>query len=241
MDQAEFELQLKVWKDLAISKQVLIRAAIDALKLDPDCNADELKKALDAAIKKSLNADASIAKAEEQAKLAIAVMEKKVAESQKAQLVAEAQVKEALNAKQTFEQQMAAERESHINEMKKIKTQLVEKDKTIKDIHKALSDSPENVVKKLKALQKAKFDDAELRKRVEAEVVSLKKDRKKLEEKIKELETVSDNANKLASQHRELHKAAEELRAQLSDAPELPGLDDKLLESLEKQKEGDDK
>ena len=30
MDQSEFELQLQVWKDLAISKQVLMGAATDA-------------------------------------------------------------------------------------------------------------------------------------------------------------------------------------------------------------------
>ena len=43
VDQAEFEVQLQVWKDLAISKQVLIGAATDALGLDPECESAELK------------------------------------------------------------------------------------------------------------------------------------------------------------------------------------------------------
>ena len=50
MDQAQLELQLKVWKDLAISKQVLMRTAAIALKLDPDCSQDVLKEALESTV-----------------------------------------------------------------------------------------------------------------------------------------------------------------------------------------------
>ena len=41
------DLQLKVWKELAISKQILMRAATEALKLDPECTQEELKDALE--------------------------------------------------------------------------------------------------------------------------------------------------------------------------------------------------
>ena len=53
MDQPEFELQLKVWKELAVSKQILMRAATDALGLDPECSSEELKEALAAAVEKT--------------------------------------------------------------------------------------------------------------------------------------------------------------------------------------------
>ena len=240
MDQAELELQLKVWKDLAITKQVLMRAATDALKLDPDCGAEELKQALDAAIKKSIDADVTVSKAQEQADVAIAVMEKKVAENQKAQAIAENLVSETLEAKKTYEQQMSVERESHIKEMKKVKDQLSEKDKTIKAINKALADTPENVVKKLKTLKKQKFDEAEARKRCENEIASLKKEKKQLEKRIGEMEEKLNNAGQLVEQQRELHKISEELRDQLKshvenaeDLPVIPQLNEKFLEDLE--------
>ena len=232
MDQAELELQLKVWKDIAITKQVLMRAATDALKLDPDCSADELKVALDAAIKKAINAEASVSEAQEHAKSAIGLMEKKVADSQKAQTIAEAAVKESANAKATYEQQMAVERDSHIKEMKKIKDQLVEKDKTIKAINKALADTPENVVKKLKTLKKQKFDEAEARKRVEGELAALKKEKKQLDQRISEMEEKLDGASTLVEQYRELRNAAEELQTKAESANDLPELDEQLLSSL---------
>ena len=163
MEQAEQDqdLQLKVWKDLAISKQVLMRGATDALGLDPDCSADELKKALDASIKKGIEADINVTKAREQADHAIAVMEKKVAASEKAQANAEATKADTLAAKEKSEQDMAVERAAHIKEMKKIKDQVTAKDNQIKAINKALADTPENVVKKLKTLKKQK-DEASI-------------------------------------------------------------------------------
>ena len=42
----DVEVQLQVWKDLAISKQILMGAATDALGLDAECSTEELKSAL---------------------------------------------------------------------------------------------------------------------------------------------------------------------------------------------------
>ena len=89
MEQAQLELQLKVWKELAISKQVLMRTATDALKLDPNCSQDELKVALETFIRKISKADAEVVQAREQAKQAIAELEKKLAITERAQSVAE--------------------------------------------------------------------------------------------------------------------------------------------------------
>ena len=60
VSQAQQDLQLKVWKELAISKQILMRAAAEALKLDPECTQDELKEALEGALKKVAKADSDL-------------------------------------------------------------------------------------------------------------------------------------------------------------------------------------
>ena len=56
----DVDVQLQVWKDLAISKQILMGAATDALGLDSECTTDELKAALDQAIKRARDADIKI-------------------------------------------------------------------------------------------------------------------------------------------------------------------------------------
>ena len=53
MSSTDTEQQLRIWKDLAISKQMLMNEAASALKLREDCTADELRSALDAAVKRS--------------------------------------------------------------------------------------------------------------------------------------------------------------------------------------------
>lgn len=232
MDQAELDLQLKVWKDLAISKQILMRTATDALELDPDCSTIELKIALDAAIKRSLDADSAIKRAQEQSQQAIAVMEKKIAASEKAQAAAEAIKAGTLAEQKTSEQQMAFERGNHVKELKKIKTQLADKEKALKAINKALADTPENVMKKLRALKKQKNDEAIARKQAENNAQSLHKEKKQLEQSIKESE---DKFTSLAEQYRELHKLCENLHEQLKplvddekNLPSLPELDEEL-------------
>ena len=53
MTASDTDVQLKVWKDLAISKQMLMNAAITALKLDKDCSQEELKQALETTISRA--------------------------------------------------------------------------------------------------------------------------------------------------------------------------------------------
>ena len=53
MSQTDIDIQLQVWKDLAISKQILMGAATDALGLDAQCSTDELKSAMNKAIKRA--------------------------------------------------------------------------------------------------------------------------------------------------------------------------------------------
>jgi len=227
VDQAKLELQLKVWKELAISKQILMQAATDALGLDPDCKPEELKLALDGAIKQGIEADVNVSKAREQASLAIAVMEKKVAASERTQVIAEDTKADMLTVKEKSEQDMTVERVAHAKEMKKIKDLLAAKESALKTINKALADTPENVIKKLKALKKQKDDEATARKQIEANVTTLRKEKRQLEQRLSEIQ---ENSKKLAAQHRALH---EQLGTNAEEKP-LPELDEELLETIEK-------
>lgn len=248
MDQVDLELQLKVWKELAISKQMLMRAACEALGIDPDSSAEELKVALNAAIKKSIEAEANISEAQEHAQIAIGIMDKKVAASERALAIAEAFKTEAQVAREKIEQTIAALREAQEKELKAIKAQLVEKDKAMKAINKALADTPENVLKKLKTLKKQKDDEAEERKLIATEAANLRKEKRTQEQRVVTLKAVVEQSGKLAEQHRELHKQCETMHEQLkplvNDAgslPAVPALDEKLLEAIEQAVKNEEK
>ncbi len=248
MEQAEFELQLKVWKDLAISNQVLIKTATDALGLDPDCSRDVLKRELEVGVKKIIEAEASVGSVQEQAGLAIAVMEKKMAESEKGRNIAEAQAAAMLSARQEAEKAMAIERDAHFKAMKKINAQLAEKEREIKATNKALADTPENVVKKLKALKKQKLDETSTRKVIEGEAAALRKEKRSQEKRIAEFQAALEESAKLVKQHRELHEKCTTLHDRLAplvddkaDLPALTKLDEKSLEGIEEAAKKADK
>ena len=194
MPDNDAELELKVWKDLAISKQMLMRVATDALKLDPNCTQEELKEALEAAIKRSIEADVDVSRAEEQAKTAIAAMEKQLAVSKKAENLAEAARAEAEAAQEKLKQQAIDDRASSAKETKKLQESIAEKDKALKAINTALSDTPENVLKKLKTLKKQKTDESNARKQAEKTIIALRKEKQELEQSIKELQDTKEDA-----------------------------------------------
>ena len=107
MSQAQQDLQLKVWKALAISKQILMRAATDALKLDPECTQEELKEALEGALKKVAKADTDLFDAQEEAKVAIDALEKKVAATEECLAIAQKAATDAKAAHEDALQQIA--------------------------------------------------------------------------------------------------------------------------------------
>jgi len=236
VEQAEFKLHLKVWKDLAISNQVLIKTATDALGLDPDCSRDVLKRELEIGVKKIIDAEASVGSAQQQAGQAIAVMEKKMAESEKAKNIAEAQAAAMLSAKQESEKAMSVERDAHFIAMKNINAQITEKERAVKAINKALADTPENVVKKLKALKKQKMDETSARKVVEGEATTLRKEKRAQEQRISEFQSALEESAKLVTQHRDLHELCTILHGKVEDKADLAvlaKLDDKTLEGIE--------
>jgi chromosome segregation ATPase len=237
VEQAQLELQLKVWKELAISKQMLMRTAAEALKLDPNCSQEELKVALDAALKKVADADQSVIIAREQAKSTILGMEQKLAAAQKAQAASETLVTDLTAKLENTSQQAAAARASSAKEIQTLKDRVLEKDKQLKAINTALADTPENVLKKMNVLKKQRQEEADARREVESSFTTLRKEKNEQDQKMTRL---TDNTTKLIEQYRELHVAAakihEQLKPLLQDEKELPVLPDlhaKLLEEIE--------
>jgi chromosome segregation ATPase len=237
VEQAQLELQLKVWKELAISKQMLMRTAAEALKLDPNCSQEELKTALDAALKKVADADTSVVTAREQAKSQILGMEQKLAAAQKAQSAAEAQVVDLTTKLENAIQQAAAARTSSAKEVQTLKDRVTEKDKQLKAINTALADTPENVLKKMGQLKKQRQEEADARREVESSFTTLRKEKNEQDQKFTRL---NDSTTRLVSTYRDLHTASlkihEQLKTLVKDEKELPVLPDlhsKLLEEIE--------
>jgi colicin import membrane protein len=241
VDYAQLELQLKVWKDLAISKQVLMRGAAQALKLDPDCTQEELKQALDATLKRIVEAEASVAKTRDETRQSLTAMEQKLTAANLAQAAAQHAANEARTALERSALEMAVERTSSAKELQKLKETVLEKDKAVKAINTALNDTPDNVLKKLKALKKEKQDEADARRVVEAALNTLRKEVR--EHEATEREAI-DKHGKLATQVRNLHALAtsllEQLKPLVADAKTLPNISE-LEESLLELGKDDDK
>jgi hypothetical protein len=235
--QAEHELQLEVWKELAVSKQILMRTTATALKLDPDCTDDELRRAVEQLLKSSAEAEASAVTSREQARAAITAMEHKLAEGLQAKAAAEAALAQMRAFKEKEGPQLAAERAAAAKELQKVKEQLAEKTRALKAVTTALADSPENVLKKLRELKKQKQEEADARKVLELSLNATRHARRESEQKTR---AALADATKLATLYRELHALAvtmeDKAKAALSEgeqAPVVPELDEKLLEGID--------
>ena len=237
MSQAQQDLQLKVWKELAISKQILMRAATDALKLDPECTQEELKEALEGALKKVAKADTDLFNAKEEAKVAITALEKKVAASEELLAIAQKTAAEAKVAQEDAVQQIANQRAAAARELQKVKDRLAERDKSLKPINKALADRPGNLRKKMNTLKKQKQEEADARRQVESALNTLRTEKRQQDQKSAD---VLRNGATLVSRYRDLHALSLQLHEQLQplveDAkslPQIPELDTDLLEAIE--------
>ena len=237
MSQAQQDLQLKVWKDLAISKQILMRAATDALKLDPECTQDELKEALEAALKKFARADAELVTAKNEATAAITGLEKKLAESEQARAIAQKAATEAQAAYDCAVQQMANQRAAAATDLQKAKDRLAEREMSLKAITTALADTPANVLKKMNALKKQKQEEADARRQVASALNKLRTEKRQQDQRL--VDALRNGAT-LVSRYRDLHaltlKLHEQLQPLVEDAtslPAIPELDADLLAAIE--------
>ena len=245
MSQTQQDLQLKVWKELAISKQILMRAATDALKLDPECTQEELKEALESALKKIEKADTDLFNAKEEAKVAITALEKKVAASEELLAIAQKTAAEAKAAQEDAVQQIANQRAAAARELQKVKDRLAERDKSLKAINTALADTPENVLKKMGVLKKQKQQEADARRDVEAALNKLRTEKRQQDQKTADL---LRNGATLAERYRDLHalslKLHEQLQPLVGDAtslPAIPELDATVLAAIEQPEDSDPK
>ncbi|MET1255106.1 hypothetical protein [Aliikangiella maris] len=240
MNQSDIELQLKVWKELAINKQVLMQTAATALGLKAECSSEELESALKATIEKAKKLESALTAANEKSSAEITELKDQLKRT-------EAQREEERAAKESFETELKASedrvvagRQANADELKKIKVQLADKQKELKQITKTLADTPENVVKKMKALKKEKMDEANDRKRAEENSRNLKKEKQRVEQDLKESQALVERAGELVSGYRELHKIANEQFTQLAEKVEdkdaltaLPEVDEAILEAIE--------
>jgi colicin import membrane protein len=237
VSQAQHDLQLKVWKELAISKQILMRAATEALKLNPECTQEELKEALEAALKKVAKADTDLLNAKEEATGAINALEQKLAASEQSLAIAQKAAAEAKAAYEGAVQQMANQRAAAAMELQKVKDRLAESEKSLKAINTALADTPANVLKKMNTLKKQKQEEADARRQIESALNTLRSEKRQQDQKLAD---VLRNGATLASRYRDLHalslRVHEQLRPLVDDAkslPELPELNTTLLEAIE--------
>jgi len=234
VSQTTEDIQLQVWKDLALSKQLLANEVIKALDLDTTVNAAQLKDALNKLIKKANDAEATIKVARENADSSINEIRTELKASEKARIKAEDAIAEATSGRESAEHALSVGRESNADALRKAKEDVAKKDRELKNINTALADTPENVVKKLKNLKKQKLEENTARKNAETTVRTQKKEIKELNEQIEERKKLLEQSAQLVEQYRELRKAAEALHDNAgADAESLPIQDDKLLESIE--------
>ena len=123
----DVEVQLQVWKDLAISKQILMGAATDALGLDSECSTDELKTALDLAIQRAKDADLNIQETRSQAEQQIAEYKARTDSAEKVRAEAEEQVALAVKAREQAEHQLAKGKADNAEALKKARAEVADK------------------------------------------------------------------------------------------------------------------
>jgi colicin import membrane protein len=238
---SDTDIQLQVWKDLAISKQILMGAATSALGLSYECSTAELKEALNQAIQRAKDADISILATREKTDLEVADMAQQVADSNKAREAAEAQIAVAENARETAERQMTIGKIENADTVKKSRADVADKQAQLKAISKALADTPENVVKKLKVLKKQKLDESKAKAQAEAKLLTIRKEKTKAEAELETQKELAQQGAGLVAQVRELYGLCEEANKKIgalsedeADTLTITQLDEELLEGLEK-------
>jgi len=233
VSQTDNEQQLRIWKDLAIGKQMLMNEAATALKLDTDFTAEELREALSQAVKRARDADADIANARNRASEEVANMQAQVKKIEKAKKEADAQRDAALEGRQSAETSLETGRVDNADALKKAKRQVEDSKKELKAINIALADTPENTVKKLKQLKKQKIDEANSRKLAEDANRKLKKENKEQKEELDTLSELKEQAATLLASYRELAEWSEGTVSKHDDLGDIPKADPKLLSAIE--------
>ncbi len=243
---AQSALDLDVWKEIAIAKQILIKTATDALGLDPECSDEELKSALEKGIKEITDAETKVRIAKQENQTIVNAVNEKLASTEQSRSELETANAELLNEKSALEELLETTRRTSTDKLNKANSQLEEKVKALKAINVSLADTPENVVKKIKSLNKKKLDETNAKKRAEDEVRALKKEKRELQKKLDDNKLLLESSANLVDQYRELRTFSDEQYTKLKelnvsegDLKPLPVIDDELLKRLEKKTDKD--
>jgi colicin import membrane protein len=237
----DVEIQLQVWKDLAISKQILMGAAADALGLDSECSTAELKAALDQAIQRARNADIKIQEIRSQADSQVDEYRKRAEAAEKARIEADETAATAEKLREQAERQLSSGKADNAEALRKAKADVTDKQNKLKAISKSLADTPENVVRKLKTLKKQKMDEARLRGQAETRLQSMRKEKNGLEATLETRKANLESASKLLQQAKSLHETCQQaadrikkLSDKKKDQLKIPDFDLVAIEELEK-------
>ena len=230
MSSSDTEQQLRIWKDLAISKQMLMNEAASALKLREDCSADELRSTLEATVKKNREADERISEANAAAEEKIEEMRRSVRNIEKARNEALAERDKAIEEKEGSGRQLENGRKDNAEALKKAKRQVEDKQRELKAINTALADTPDNILKKLKTLKKQKLDESNAKKLAEDNNRKLKKDNKEKTEELDSLKGLSENSAKLVEAYRELQRWTKDNAGSTDGMPEI---DESILSEID--------
>lgn len=237
----DVDIQLQVWKDLAISKQILMGAAADALGLDAECSTTELKAALDQAIQRARDADIKIQETLSQAEQQVNEYKQRADSAEQSRIEAGDEVEAAIRVREQAERQLATGKADNAEALRKVRAEVTDKQNKLKAISKSLADTPENVVRKLKTLKKQKMDEAKLRGQAESRLQSMRKEKSKLEADLEAKELTLQSAATLLEQTRALHQVCVDAEAKIKklsnkkgDQLKVPNLDQAALEELEK-------
>jgi len=193
------------------------------------------------AILQAKNADITIIETREQTEKEISRMEAQVASSEQAMNDALELVAGTESARKAAESKLLTGRAENAEALKKVRAEVTDKQNKLKAISKALADTPENIIKKLKTLKKQKLDEAKLRTQTESKLQSIRKAKTKLEGELENSKALVAQSAPLISQLKELHAIANKQRKKLKslgddkkNLVEIPKLDEELLETIEK-------
>jgi len=177
------DIELQVWKDLATTKQVLMTAVIETLGVDPNCTPGDLRLAINLLVERSENAKNEA----ERSKTLCDEANDKVSGAVNDQLIAEMKLEEVKG--------------TSAEALNKAKDLVNQKQRELKAINKILSDSPENVVKKMKKLKQKNIEQSKHTKEVERnfkDAVSIcERLKHDIEERTVEIKGLKAEVNKL--------------------------------------------
>ena len=184
------DIELQVWKDLATSKQILITAIIETLGMDPDCTSGDLRLAINLLKERADESEKQSAHLESGQEHLNRVIEEK-----------DEQIASATTEVDIAMQHLDDVKAISAAALNKAKDLVNQKQKELKAINKILSDSPENVVKKMKKLKQKNIEQTKRTKDIEKkfkEAVRLcEKLRVEIENRVVENKQLKAEVNKL--------------------------------------------